>query len=201
MCECVLWQWHGTHEVKLNGKCWFLHGHVTFQFLSLIAQNLLLAYYRFEFKANYYNTADITLGSKCTTDRTLLPLGSKCYYGWDINYAWVRLLHFCQYGGVQKLPKITTAQILVNPKSHSVIRFWALDASFSLPLNFFFFHSKVTRFISFIVDYTLLCTLNICPVLLADQSENCTASRPRAATYNISGETTVIGNHNTVNQY
>ena len=139
MCECVLWQWHGTHQVKLNGKRWFLHGHVTFQFLSLIAQNLLLAYYRFEFKANYYNTADITLGSKCTTDRTLLPLGSKCYYGWDINYAWVRLLHFCQYGGVQKLPKITTAQILVNPKSHSVIRFWALDASFSLPLNFFFF--------------------------------------------------------------
>ena len=79
------------------------------------------------------------LGLNVTTDRTLLPLGSKCYYGWDINYAWVRLLHFCQYGGVQKLPKITTAQILVNPKSHSVIRFWALDASFSLPLNFFFF--------------------------------------------------------------
>ena len=141
------------------------------------------------------------LGLNVTTDRTLLPLGSKCYYGWDINYAWVRLLHFCQYGGVQKLPKITTAQILVNPKSHSVIRFWALDASFSLPLNFFFFHWKVTRFISFIVDYTLLCTLNICPVLLADQSENCTASRPRAATYNISGGTTVIGNRNTVNQY
>ena len=40
--------------------------------------HLLLGYYRFEYKANYYNMAFITLGSICYyTDRTFITLGVK----------------------------------------------------------------------------------------------------------------------------
>ena len=42
------------------------------------SHDLLLAYYRFEYKANYYNMAFITLGSIWYyTDRTFITLGFK----------------------------------------------------------------------------------------------------------------------------
>ena len=83
------------------------------KFEPLIGHNLLLVYYRFEYKGNYYESALITPGSKCyyrydlyytwvqmllqagpllhlgpnvLTDRTFITLGSKCYYRWDLYY-------------------------------------------------------------------------------------------------------------------
>ena len=60
--------------------------------IYLIGHNLLLAYNQFEYKANYYSTVFITLvqillqvGPKC--------MSLKCYYGWDLYYVWVQLLH------------------------------------------------------------------------------------------------------------
>lgn len=40
----------GSMKIKLNGKCWSVYSHVAFHFLPLIGYNLLLEYYRFEYK-------------------------------------------------------------------------------------------------------------------------------------------------------
>ena len=62
--------------------------------LSLIGHDFLLVYYRIKCKANYCNKAFITHGSCKMSSQIgpLLHLGSKCYYGWDLYYAWVQML-------------------------------------------------------------------------------------------------------------
>ena len=37
----------------------------------------------------------LRLGPNVITDGTFITLGSKCYYRWDLYYAWVHLLHLC----------------------------------------------------------------------------------------------------------
>ena len=37
----------------------------------------------------------LRLGPNVMTDGTFITLGSKSYYGWDLYYTWVHLLHLC----------------------------------------------------------------------------------------------------------
>ena len=81
-------------KIKLNGKSWF--PQVTWlltSFLPLIGYNLLLIYYRFEYKDNFYKYGlYYTWVQMLLQIGPLLRLGSKCYYGWDFYYAWVQML-------------------------------------------------------------------------------------------------------------
>ena len=80
-------------EIKLNGRgpfpqvTWFLHS------LPLIGHNLLLVYYHFEYKGNFYKYGlYYTWVQMLLQIGPLLHLGSKCYYGWDFYSAWVQML-------------------------------------------------------------------------------------------------------------
>ena len=64
-------------KIKLNGSGCFPHGH-----------NLLLVYYRFEYKGNFYKCGlYYTWGQMLLQKGPLLRLVSKSYYGWDFYYA------------------------------------------------------------------------------------------------------------------
>ena len=68
-------------------------GHVIINFLPLIGYNLLLIYYRFEYKDNFYKYGlYYTWVQMLLQIGPLLRLSSKCYYGWDFYYAWVQML-------------------------------------------------------------------------------------------------------------
>ena len=87
------WQWCESREDKIKWQRLVSAGHVILQNLPLIGHNLLLVYYQFEYKGNfykyglYYNWVQMLLQM-----RPLLRLGSKCYYGWDFYYAWIQML-------------------------------------------------------------------------------------------------------------
>ena len=94
-------------EIKLNGRgpfpqvTWFLHS------LPLIGHNLLLVYYHFEYKGNFYKYGlYYTWVQMLLQIGPLLHLGSKCYYGWDFYYAWVQML--LQMGPLLHLGPIIT---------------------------------------------------------------------------------------------
>ena len=62
-------------------------------FLPLIGYNLLLIYYRFEYKDNFYKYGlYYTWVQMLLQIGPLLRLSSKCYYGWEFYYAWVQML-------------------------------------------------------------------------------------------------------------
>ena len=77
-------------KIKLNRRGWFVHGHVILH-LPLNGHNLLLVYYRFEYKGNfnkyglYYTCAQmllqirplLRLGKNVVTDGTFITLGSS----------------------------------------------------------------------------------------------------------------------------
>ena len=70
-------------KIKLKGR-----SHVILNFLPLIGYNLLLIYYRFEYKDNFYKYGlYYTWVQMLLQIGPLLRLGSKCYYGWDFYYA------------------------------------------------------------------------------------------------------------------
>ena len=117
-------------KIKLNGKGWFPHCHLILQFLPLIGHNLLLVYYRFEYKGNFTNMAFITLGwvQMSLQIRPLLLLGSKFYYGWDFYYAWVQML--LQMGPLLHLgPVITLVPSTVRPAVQQSFTFKSLHLS------------------------------------------------------------------------
>ena len=55
MCVCVPWQWRRAHDNKIKWRVMIPACHVTFQYLSFVHHNLLLANYQFEYKINYYS--------------------------------------------------------------------------------------------------------------------------------------------------
>ena len=75
--------------------------------LPLIGHNLLLVYYQFEYKGNFYKYGlYYTWVQMLLQIGPLLRLGSKCYYGWDFYYAWVQML--LQMGPLLHLGPIIT---------------------------------------------------------------------------------------------
>ena len=64
-------------KIKLNGKGWFPHSHLILQFLPLIGHNLLLVYYRSEYKGNLQIRPLLHLGPNVITDKTFITLGFK----------------------------------------------------------------------------------------------------------------------------
>ena len=82
-------------------------GHVILHSLPLIGHNLLLVYYQFEYKGNFYKYGlYYTWVQMLLQIGPLLRLGSKCYYGWDFYYAWVQML--LQMGPLLHLGPIIT---------------------------------------------------------------------------------------------
>ena len=92
--------------IKLNGRGWFFF-HVILHSLPLIGHNLLLVYYEFECKGNFYKYGlYYTWVQMLLQIGPLLRLGSECYYWWDFYYAWVQMLS--QMGPLWHLGPIIT---------------------------------------------------------------------------------------------
>ena len=87
------WQWCESREDKIKWQRLVSAGHVILQNLPLIGHNLLLVYYQFEYKGNFYKYGlYYTWVQMLLQIGPLLRLGSKCYYGWDFYYAWIQML-------------------------------------------------------------------------------------------------------------
>ena len=110
-------QFESDRKDKIKWQELVSAGHVIINFLPLIGCNLLLIYYRFVYKDNFYKYVPLLhLGPNVITDiKDLYYTWVQNVDGWDFYYAWVQML--LQMGPLLHLGPVITLVPSTGPMS------------------------------------------------------------------------------------